>query len=84
MTFDEWWAKEGIPITDDEYFSRGDMRWIAEQAWNNAMAEAIRVLKQSPQQIVQADACTCAEPDKQFMPSPKAYCGKCGKIIRTA
>lgn len=36
------------------------------------------------QQAVEADACTCAKPNKQFMPSPKAYCGDCGLLIRTA
>ena len=43
MTFDEWWQKEGIPIQDDEYFSRSDMRWIAELAWKQAMLKAVSV-----------------------------------------
>ena len=47
MTFDEWWEKEGIPIQDNEYFSRLDMRWIAELAWKQASAEAVGTIGQS-------------------------------------
>ena len=35
MTFEEW-LKEN-DVDRDEYYSIGDMRWFAEQAWNAAV-----------------------------------------------
>ena len=40
MTFEEWWNKEGM-TTEDEfqsgYFTKEDMRWIAELSWKAAI-----------------------------------------------
>ena len=38
MTFDEWVKTERL---NDEYYSRQDMYWFAEQAWNAAVLEML-------------------------------------------
>ena len=35
MTFEEWLRENDVDR--DEYYSIGDMRWFAEQAWNAAV-----------------------------------------------
>lgn len=40
--FNNWWHGEGLTLRDEEelgYFSRSDMRWIAELAWKACEAK---------------------------------------------
>jgi len=50
MTFEEWWAKEGVTKQDEAdcgYFSKNNMMWISELAWKAAI-ETMRSYKTQP------------------------------------